>query len=98
MKAMKFYNLKLYSIFDKMEVSGKSKHLFSRKKLMIDPISPASQENFLPGNIPPHSDGFYNSKQFAQNESHFLSTLISIDDRAQQRGLRQIKEAVDGQS
>lgn len=63
---------------------------------MTDPIAPISQTNFLPGNLPPNTDSFYNSKQFAQNEIQFLSTMISIDDKAQENGLQQIKNAING--
>jgi hypothetical protein len=31
-----------------------------------------------------------------QNELQYLSTMISMDDRAQEKGLHQIKDAIDG--
>ncbi len=62
--------------------------------MTIDTINPVSQENFLPGNIPPNSGDFYNSKMFAANEIQFLSTMISMDDKAQERGLQDIKNAI----
>lgn len=63
---------------------------------MTDSITPITESNFLPGNLPPNSEAFYNSKQFSQNELQFLSTMISIDDKAQQNGLRQIKDTIEG--
>ena len=63
---------------------------------MIDPITSTPQVNFLTDNLPPNTDNFYNSKQFAQNEVQFLSTMISIDQKAQQNGLQQIKDAING--
>lgn len=63
---------------------------------MIDSITSISQSNFLSANLPPNTDSFYNSKQFAQNESHFLSTLVSIDEKAQEQGIQQIKDAING--
>lgn len=65
---------------------------------MIDAKNPAYKENFLPGNIPPNSGDFYNSKKFAANEMQFLSTMISMDDKAQERGLQEIKKAINGES
>ena len=64
--------------------------------MMIDSITPTSHLNFSPGNIPPGTEAFYNSKEFAQNELQFLSTMISIDDKAQEKGLHQIKDAIEG--
>ena len=65
---------------------------------MIDRINTDYQENFLPGKIPRNSGGFYNSKKFAANEMQFLSTMISMDDKAQERGLQEIKKAINGES
>jgi hypothetical protein len=63
---------------------------------MTGPINPVSQTNFLPGNLPPNTEGFYNSKAFAANEINFLSTQVSMEEQAQKRGLDQIKDAIDG--
>jgi hypothetical protein len=65
---------------------------------MTDSIAPITQSNFLPGNLPANSEAFYNSKSFAHNELQFLSTMISMDDKAQERGLHQIKDAIEGLS
>jgi hypothetical protein len=60
--------------------------------------APTSQVNFLPNNLPPNSEAFYNSKEFAQNELQFLSTMVSIYGAAQEKGLQQIKDAIEGLS
>jgi hypothetical protein len=62
---------------------------------MIDYTKTDFQENFLRDRIPPHTAGFYNSKFFAQNEMQILSSAVSVDDRAQQRGLQQIKDTIN---
>ena len=74
----------------------KEEHISSKEESMIDPITSTPQVNFLTDNLPPNTDNFYNSKQFAQNEVQFLSTMISIDQKAQQNGLQQIKDAING--
>jgi hypothetical protein len=56
------------------------------------------QKNFLPGKIPPNSGDFYNSKKFAANEMQFLSTMVSMEKEAQERGLQEIKKAINGES
>jgi hypothetical protein len=54
--------------------------------------------NFLPSNLPPDptSQAFYNSELFAQNEKGFLSSQLSMDDRAQKKGLQEIKDSITG--
>ena len=65
---------------------------------MIDATKPVSQENFLPGNIPPGSGDFYNSKKFAENEMKYLASLFSANQKAMERGLQEIKKAINGET
>jgi hypothetical protein len=67
----------------------------SRKNIMIDTISSASQANFLPGNLPANTENFYNSTQFGQGQVQYISTIMSMGDQAIQRGLDQIKDAIN---
>ncbi len=63
---------------------------------MIDSIAPTSQSNFLSRNLRPGTEAFFNSKEFAHNELSFITTEIGINDKAQKKGLHQIKDSIEG--
>jgi hypothetical protein len=69
---------------------------FSRKNFMVDPVNPTSQNNFLPSNLAPGTEDFYNSKAFMQTELQYLSTIVSMDENRALKGLNQIKDAING--
>lgn len=58
----------------------------------------APQGNFDPHNLPPGSEDFYNSTAFAANQAHFLSSIVSDDEKQQLKGLQDIKNAINGQT
>ncbi len=64
----------------------------------MDSNALTTQSSFLPDNLPPNTEAFYNSPQFAHNQLQFFSSLVSFCDRAQRAGLEQIKEAIEGLS
>ncbi|MBS0604977.1 MAG: hypothetical protein JSS60_08095 [Verrucomicrobia bacterium] len=61
-------------------------------------LNQTPQENFAPNNIPPNTDAYYNTVGFATNLSAFLATVIQEDQQAQENGLNQIKDAINGQT
>ena len=65
---------------------------------MTNPIDSTPQGNFPIGNLPPDTAAFYNSKAFANNEIHFLGTMISMMQKGLEEGLQQIEDAINGQT
>lgn len=63
---------------------------------MLGPINSSFHVNFSLNHLPVGTADFYNSKDFIQNESNFLSSQVSQDQQAQEKGLQQIKEAING--
>jgi hypothetical protein len=74
----------------------RSFHLFLRSIIMVSPVRP--QTNFDPRNLPPGTTDFYNPTHFAASEMGFLATQVSQEQQAQERGLNQIKDAINGNS
>jgi hypothetical protein len=56
------------------------------------------QENFLPRNLPPNTEAFYNSAAFAQNEINSLTSSLESYNDATERGLQDIKNAITDQT
>lgn len=89
--------MKLYLLLIIIKSEKEEPFLF-QGKFMIDSTDPTPQLNFETGNLPPNTQTFYNTKAFAQNEIQFLSTMVSMDAKAQHEGLQKIKDVIKGLS
>lgn len=65
---------------------------------MSDVTNAIPEINFPSRNLPPNTQGFFNSPVFAQNEMQFLASYISMMEKAFMGGQQQIKEAIDSQT
>lgn len=64
----------------------------------LSAINLSYQQNFDLTNIPSGSEGFYNSAAFASTLSTTLSGLIQQSDQAHERGVEDIKKAINGET
>ena len=62
----------------------------------IAPISPTSQSNFLPRNLRPGTEAFFNSKEFMDNEIRILTWSVNHEKKVQEKGFHQIKDSIEG--
>ena len=61
-----------------------------KEKTMSTQIDTATQASFLPSNLPPTTEGFYNSSTFVSNEFKFLGAQMSDMTQQLQQALQQL--------
>jgi hypothetical protein len=74
---------------------GKKYNTSLSKEKIMD-INLTVQQNFADHRIPKGTEGFYNTTQFATNESDILAADISDQLKGVEEALRKMKEAIDG--